>query len=635
MPAEFPEGSYIDRYRVLRLLGSGGFSRVYQVIDEDLERKLAIKVLHHWGALNDSHLRFEREAKVLSQLLHPNIVRVYRFGLLPEGTPFLVMELLEGDSLRFILEKRKRLPCHEAISIAEQVASALEYAQSLKVVHRDLKPENVVIAHGIHGMSVKLLDFGLCKQVDDEKTAGRTFTETGSLVGTVQYMSPEQCMGSQLDFRSDIYSFGCVLFEMITGDPPFSADTPAAVFLLHTSKPLPKILEMAPDCGLPQELENLLEKCCRKNADERYFSFAELSAALREIGQLGCTAVFDPSRKASVLVRARRCLSRLPAGAKLLLFSFFTVILLFFCGMAYFLAGTDKGNALMAVELQSRMSAGAAADSLSKQVRSLIRSGKAEAAIDLAEATIRNTRFQVWPPECREKLLSNYIVIFKEAKMDSEAFSLSLSLLQELLDGWIRSVEWKTGMPNIALLDRLSKELAETEHSKKDWTQIYQVIDQKRNAFKRYSGRMAWTGYLHCLSGLKRGAAQTENNPVEQARLYDCCLSMALANKDPVLTNKVITDYSAFNLKHHLFDFESMLHTSLGLQHALDGKMDLAANELAVAENFEKDAALSPVQRTCLEQLSACCRQGRYVGNTYNGRPHETNVKWLLKYVAK
>jgi serine/threonine protein kinase len=633
MPDEFKQGTYIERYRVERLLGAGGSSKVYQVFEEELQRKLSVKVLHLWSVdSHDSVLRFEREARVLSQLAHPNIVRVYRFGFLEDNVPFLVMELLEGDSLRSILEKRKQLPCNEAVRIAEQVSSALELAHSHNVIHRDLKPENIFINKGAQGATAKLLDFGLCKQIDSEKKAVQTITETGFLVGTAHYMSPEQCMGSGVDLRSDVYSFGCVLYEMITGTPPFFADTPGGVFLMHMSKPMPRILDLSPGSGLPQELEDLLIRCCRKKKEDRYQSFVDIRKELAEISQLDCSAVFDGTQATKRRTRFRRVLNTLPKVPVRVRLGLAVVCLLLLCGATFFITCTDLGNVFLAVQIQSLMNPLQAIDKLALQLDSLLRSGRVKTGKDLVETTIKTRAFYSWAHEYREKLLLKYIAIFRNSRMDEEVFSLSLVLLQDLLESWLKSVELKTETPDITLLQNLSKELVKGNYSKKQWAQIHQIIEMKKNAFQGNPVPLVWTGYLRCVSGIKREARQTETEPGLQAKKYDSCLLMALSHGDPEFIKKVAGEYSAFNLAHRLPTYETLLHVDLGLYYAQNGRMDPAKQELAIAERFAGEGAFTAFQESFLQRLRQSCRKGKYVGNDFKKEHHETNVKWLLQY---
>lgn len=245
-------GYIIDgHYSLEKMLGEGASGKVFLARDLDLNRSVAIKVLNlnaSIGGGSDALARFDREAKALSRLLHSNIVRVFRFGKLENDTPYLVMEYVEGESLHSLLERKKLLNCQEAIEIALQVCVALEYAHSMGLVHRDLKPENIVLSSTGEPPTVKLLDFGLCKESAGQ-SAQESLTKTGFLVGTALYMSPEQCLGRQVDYRSDIYSFGCVLFEMITGEPAFKSDSISNTLIMHLNEPIPAILSLSEDCG--------------------------------------------------------------------------------------------------------------------------------------------------------------------------------------------------------------------------------------------------------------------------------------------------------------------------------------------------------------------------------------------------
>jgi serine/threonine protein kinase len=620
MQTEFQPGTYIDRYRVDKILGTGGSGIVYRVFDQALQRPLAVKVLNLWSTeSSDSLARFEREARILSQMLHKNIVRVYRFGFLEDNTPFMVMELLEGESLRSILQRRKQLPCHEAIEIAEQVSSAMEYAHSQNVIHRDLKPENITIVDSPEGKIAKLLDFGLCKRIESNGPPGGTLTETGFLVGSVNYMSPEQCMGAQVDQRADIYAFGCVLYEMITGSPPFVSDTPGALLVMHVSKPMPGILDLAPDSKLPQELDALLCKCCHKNKEDRYQGFTDIRKVLTEISQMKCQALFvaSPSARSRLNIRklmrkAAKLPPRLIAGAAF-------AALLLSAGTLYFINCTDRGRLLLAAQLQSTMSSNEAIDQLSQQLGTMVNSGQAGAAAELVETTTKGSVYQQWPHKIREALLQKYIAIYSAAGMSREAFSLTLLLLQELLESQIESLDHKLEKPDYALLEQLSRNLVDQEHSRKQWAQINQIIEVRKKAFNKVSGQLAWAAYLRSVSGLRRENPATDNNPRELARVYEYCVKAAIRQGDPEFIKRVASDASQFNLKHELFSFETSLHTDLGLYQASLRQMDQAKAELAVAEHLASKYELTPDETDFLPQLQQSCREGRYIQNSLRG----------------
>ncbi|MSV92723.1 MAG: protein kinase, partial [Actinobacteria bacterium] len=222
-----------ERYKLGEMIGTGGMADVYIANDQRLSRQVAIKVLRSDLARDPSFVaRFRKEALAAAGLNHPGIVAVYDSGEVP--APYIVMELVSGHTLREIIHNGERLPLSRALEIAEGVLLALEYSHERAIVHRDIKPANVMITD--QG-DVKVMDFGIARALDD---IGATLTSTWNIVGTAQYLSPEQAMGESADYRSDIYSLGCLLFELLTGRPPYTGDTPVSIAFQHVSGDLIK-----------------------------------------------------------------------------------------------------------------------------------------------------------------------------------------------------------------------------------------------------------------------------------------------------------------------------------------------------------------------------------------------------------
>jgi serine/threonine-protein kinase len=222
------------RYRITDVIGEGGMGVVYEAWDAQVERKCAIKLVRAESTTDRKFLsRFRRELEITSQLRHPSTIRVFEHGQTDDGRPYMVMELLTGESLADRLE-RGAIPEMEALQIARQVAESLSEAHEHGVFHRDLKPDNIFIETVGVSKVVKVLDFGIAGGVDATR-----LTQAGEVFGTPQYMSPEQCNGLPLDHRTDIYSLGCILYEMIEGRPPFSAETPMATMLKHVRAKVP------------------------------------------------------------------------------------------------------------------------------------------------------------------------------------------------------------------------------------------------------------------------------------------------------------------------------------------------------------------------------------------------------------
>lgn len=258
-----------DRYEILEKIGTGGMSDVYRAKDHKLNRHVAVKVLKQEFSENKDFLqKFRSEAQSAAGLMHPNIVNVYDVGE-ESGSHFIVMELVEGITLKKYIEKKARLSVREAVSIAIQVAQGIEAAHNNHIIHRDIKPQNVIIS--MDG-KVKVTDFGIAK-------AATSNTITSNVMGSVHYTSPEQVRGGFSDEKSDIYSLGITLFEMLTGRVPFNGDTTVAVAIKHIQEPMPSPRDYVPE--IPVSLEKIVLKCTQKSPDRRYQSAPELIEDLK------------------------------------------------------------------------------------------------------------------------------------------------------------------------------------------------------------------------------------------------------------------------------------------------------------------------------------------------------------------
>lgn len=268
------------RYRVLEKLGQGAMGAVYLAEHVRMGRRDAIKVLSQ-GMAGDPEAvaRFTREARNASFINHPNVCAVYDFGETEEGYAFLAMEYVPGETLGSLLEREGRLPPERAAEVVRQAADALEAAHALGIIHRDLKPDNIMIMPGRGGSDVvKVVDFGIAKGFDDE--AGQGVTRAGFVVGTPQYMSPEQLSGDRLDARSDVYSLAIVLFRMLSGNLPFTADTAQAVMIKRlTERPL-TLAEAAPGVPFPEALRQAVQRALSRDREDRHASAAEFAAAV-------------------------------------------------------------------------------------------------------------------------------------------------------------------------------------------------------------------------------------------------------------------------------------------------------------------------------------------------------------------
>jgi serine/threonine protein kinase len=273
-----------DRYELLGVIGSGGMATVYKVRDKAKGEIFAAKVLNKDLAADEVKVkRFIQEAKAVNALQHPNIAQVYSQGECADKRPYLIMEYVDGMSLADVLAVDFSLDVDRALDIFIQACNGLEYAHSQGLIHRDLKPSNIVIERREDGAGVvKLVDFGIAKVVSSETRETTNLTESGDIFGSPPYMSPEQCLGYLCDARSDIYSLGCVMYEVLTGRPPFVEGNPVKTIVEHLNA-TPKRLVSTPWRRFPKALDGLLLRALSKDPDDRYQSAEELRKDLRLI----------------------------------------------------------------------------------------------------------------------------------------------------------------------------------------------------------------------------------------------------------------------------------------------------------------------------------------------------------------
>ncbi|MBO5346921.1 MAG: Stk1 family PASTA domain-containing Ser/Thr kinase, partial [Lachnospiraceae bacterium] len=259
-----------DRYEVIEKIGTGGMSDVYKAKDHKLNRYVAVKVLKQEFSENANFVsKFIVEAQAAAGLMHPNIVNVYDVGE-EAGIHYIIMELVEGITLKKYIEKKARLSFKEAVSIAIQVSMGIEAAHNNHIIHRDIKPQNIIISK--EG-KVKVTDFGIAK-------AATSNTVTSNVMGSVHYTSPEQARGGYSDEKSDVYSLGITLFEMLTGRVPFDGETTVAIAIKHIQEPMPSPRDYISE--IPVSVEQIVLKCCQKPVDRRYQSMAALIEDLKQ-----------------------------------------------------------------------------------------------------------------------------------------------------------------------------------------------------------------------------------------------------------------------------------------------------------------------------------------------------------------
>jgi hypothetical protein len=279
-------GSLIaDRYQVVGYIGGGGMSLVYLVRHTLLDKVMALKIMqpHHKG---DAEMvkRFELEARAISAVCHPNVVSVHDYGLTAEGTTYLAMDYVHGNTLGDVIRQKQSLTPAEALPIFRQASSALHHIHGKGIIHRDVKPSNIMLV--THGSSflVKIVDFGIAKLLDETVSVERLrITKSGELLGSPMYMSPEHCLGRRLDARSDVYSLGCVMYESFTGKPPFVGATAYEIFQRQMSEKPVGLSNFIKDKSLCAAMEPIVMRCLEKDPARRIQSMDELRLTLEEV----------------------------------------------------------------------------------------------------------------------------------------------------------------------------------------------------------------------------------------------------------------------------------------------------------------------------------------------------------------
>ncbi len=289
------------KYRVESVLGTGGMGVVYRVTNIFFEKEFALKLLDQRCTPNAVLVkRFQNEAKAAFSLNHPNLVKVHDFGILDTGEPYLVMDLVSGETLADLIKRQTVIPYEQYLPILEQICAALSYAHSNSVIHRDVKPANIMISD-TPNLSVKILDFGIAKIVNEEIGQLQELTRTGEIVGSPFYMSPEQCSGGTIDHRTDIYSLGCVTYEALTGAPPHVGVNALRTMMLHQTTDVVPMGEASLGLKFPPLVEQVVARMLAKEPSERY---SEARAITEEL---------NPNEHTKYLSEPRRPLSKPPS----------------------------------------------------------------------------------------------------------------------------------------------------------------------------------------------------------------------------------------------------------------------------------------------------------------------------------
>ncbi len=276
-----PEASALsnlpDYYQVLSLIGEGGMGTVYKVLDTRLDKVFAVKVLRPQLVADKNALeRFKQESQAASSLNHANLAAVYTYDVGKHGAPYIVMDYCEGENLAEVLKHGKCIDVPSAIDLFIEIAEALEHAHEKGVIHRDIKPTNIIIEQRNGTKIPKLVDFGIAKILPREGVNTQGLTQTGDIFGSPLYMSPEQCLGNELDARSDIYTMGCVMYECLCGKPPFSGGNPIKTILKHINDKPAELGKVSTQQKVPDDLQYIIMRCLEKQSENRYQTMSAL-----------------------------------------------------------------------------------------------------------------------------------------------------------------------------------------------------------------------------------------------------------------------------------------------------------------------------------------------------------------------
>jgi serine/threonine protein kinase len=312
----------IEKYEIQTPVGSGGWSKVYRARHLGLNKTVAVKTMHaHMASDMGKVLRFQQEAEAVARLDHPNICAMYDYGLLTGNQPYLVMDYLEGSTIADIIRWQGSQPVERCMQIFKQACEGLAEAHRNGIVHRDVKPTNLMLLENADSqLQLKILDFGLAKVAYADGTAMASITATGETIGTPQYMSPEQCTGAALDERSDVYSLGCVMYELLLGCPPVLGSTPYDCMASHIHEIPRPFAEVNAQHAIPSSLEAIVMKTLEKAPEDRFQSMEEMLQALNEVKLDQAPAKYAAKAKRSKSLGAQpiAIISACAAGSALL-----------------------------------------------------------------------------------------------------------------------------------------------------------------------------------------------------------------------------------------------------------------------------------------------------------------------------
>jgi tRNA A-37 threonylcarbamoyl transferase component Bud32/tetratricopeptide (TPR) repeat protein len=419
-PLTLQAGTLLDsRYRIVELVATSNSITAYRAHHELIDREIIIKVLNLDESDSDADLlaRFQQEAKTLSLMNHPALLTVYDCGVIEDGAPYLVMDHIEGVSLAEVLQKEGALPLERALNIFAQVCDGLAYVHKRGVIHRDLKPDSIIFVGVYKNERVKVIDFGIAKLLASSPGTTQRLTRTGELKGNPVYIAPEQCLGRQPDARTDIYSLGCIMYETISGHPPFEGGQPLEIMSRHVNE-VPQPLT-AGHSGLNQfkKLNQIVLKCLAKKPDDRFRSAAQLSQELKALKQPGA--------------------SRKPG--KLALVATSTVCIMLLVGFILAGKGLDAALARISGWMQDLQPASQALiDNIERSTDALEREGHWEQALDSARRCVRRSRERYGEQSVAVAKALNKVAVLAEKLNDKpsarKAASEALEILVDLVN---------------------------------------------------------------------------------------------------------------------------------------------------------------------------------------------------------
>lgn len=588
-------GTIMDqRYRVERQLGAGAHGAVYLADDIQLQRPVALKLVSiPVDESGELVARLQREARALNKFVNPHIVQVFRIGWRSDHEMYLAMEFVDGVSLRSLLDV-KPMSFHDAIAIALQIAEALYHAEKEGVTHRDVKPQNVLVGIDEDGRRVaKLADFGLCKLQEEVADPEGRLTRTGIALGTPIYMSPEQCYGQQTDVRSDIYSFGCTLFEMLTGVPPFSGETPAALLMKHVSEQPPRLLDVVKGSGMPPQLQDIYLRCLQKNPRERYQSFAQIIQALNEIeapadGDAGL-GIQDTHRLKKYLQRVGVS-PRLKVAAGLLV-----CLVICTCVIVYVATGDQKGQVIALVAPMV-----AAEDPIPFMVRgvSMVYAlNGADVARSAADATTSRLALKDWSGERRVALDAAYMRFFAEHHATEHAAAFAQAVIIYYVQKLDVDVDDSRRNLSATELSQLSAALdiyLHNEIPREYWFGLNHVFDEwdgHRHFLQFLSGQPELEMQMQevvALSVQRSGAADAGHHYRRGCTHYQCAIKLAaeLNREEDVL--RLAHDVISLRNPERTREYEYLSRLEVAGYYLAHNKLDRAREELAKCRNLRQ-----------------------------------------------